>query len=183
MCRSRRRRCSVGRCSADKGWDPYCELPGTLWLLHWLLVAPVDRTGVVAGLHRVLRSRVHGRGTPAVRARSHQGLGRPNRLVGEEGRVVLAADVLVGHSARATFDDLIDCPFRELGLLQPSAASADCVPASGSGPNRPFRPAWLRTPASTSSAGSETSSRTATISSSPTSTAPQERPSSCLRMP
>src|SRR4051794_34698416 len=21
---------------SDNGWDPYCELPGTLWLLHWL---------------------------------------------------------------------------------------------------------------------------------------------------
>lgn len=24
----------------DGGWDPYCEAPGTLWVLHWLLVAP-----------------------------------------------------------------------------------------------------------------------------------------------
>ena len=25
---------------ADDGWDPYSELPGTLWLLHWSLLKP-----------------------------------------------------------------------------------------------------------------------------------------------
>jgi len=25
---------------SDDGWDPYCEMAGTLWLLHWLLLAP-----------------------------------------------------------------------------------------------------------------------------------------------
>jgi hypothetical protein len=29
-----------------------------------------------------------------------------------------------GEGARATFDDRIDCPFRELGLIQPSASNA-----------------------------------------------------------
>ena len=24
----------------EDGWDPYMEDPGTLWLLHWLLLAP-----------------------------------------------------------------------------------------------------------------------------------------------
>ena len=24
------------------GWDPYMEDPGTLWLLHWLLLAPIS---------------------------------------------------------------------------------------------------------------------------------------------
>ena len=24
----------------EGGWDPYMEDPGTLWLLHWLLLAP-----------------------------------------------------------------------------------------------------------------------------------------------
>ena len=28
------------------GWDPYMEDPGTLWLLHWLLLAPRSRLPV-----------------------------------------------------------------------------------------------------------------------------------------
>jgi len=28
------------------GWDPYMEDPGTLWLLHWLLMAPPSRLPV-----------------------------------------------------------------------------------------------------------------------------------------
>ena len=32
---------SIGRrLFGDDGWDPYMEDPGTLWLLHWLLMAP-----------------------------------------------------------------------------------------------------------------------------------------------
>ena len=26
----------------DTGWDPFTEDPGTLWLLHWLLLAPIE---------------------------------------------------------------------------------------------------------------------------------------------
>ena len=30
----------------ESGWDPYMEDPGTLWLLHWLLLAPPSRLPV-----------------------------------------------------------------------------------------------------------------------------------------
>ena len=30
----------------EAGWDPYMEDPGTLWLLHWLLLAPLSRLPV-----------------------------------------------------------------------------------------------------------------------------------------
>ena len=30
----------------EAGWDPYMEDPGTLWLLHWLLLAPQSRLPV-----------------------------------------------------------------------------------------------------------------------------------------
>ena len=30
----------------ESGWDPYMEDPGTLWLLHWLLLAPLSRLPV-----------------------------------------------------------------------------------------------------------------------------------------
>ena len=31
---------------SDEGLDPYCELPGTLWLLHWSLLKPISSAPV-----------------------------------------------------------------------------------------------------------------------------------------
>ena len=43
----------------DGGWDPYLEDPGTLWLLHWLLLAPRSRLPVWwPRFQRVSRGRV-----------------------------------------------------------------------------------------------------------------------------
>jgi hypothetical protein len=117
----------------DGGWDPYCEAPGTLWVLHWLLVAPPSKSPVWwVALNEF----------PAVE-------------FGEEELLNFVTDFLAGvaewetphpssvkkdvdcflrmystkEGPRKTLgDDLIDCPFRELGLLR-----------AGSGSHRAYR--------------------------------------------
>lgn len=110
---------------SEDGWDPYLEQPGTLWLLHWQLLAPpctapvwwttfhaldagpVDEAGL---LDRVLDVVATVPGWPAVAA----------------GSVKKDVDCLLRMYAsrsggRQTIEDLLDCPFRELGLLEPVA--------------------------------------------------------------
>lgn len=116
----------VGRALlGEGGWDPYCEAPGTLWVLHWLLVAPPSKVPVWwVALNEF----------PAVE-------------FDEESLLAFVTDFLAGvvewesphpssvkkdvdcflrmYASRADDgqplgDDLVDCPFRELGLLRAS---------------------------------------------------------------
>ncbi|SHN52799.1 Protein of unknown function [Geodermatophilus obscurus] len=108
---------------ADDGWDPYVEDPATLWLLHWLLMAPnclapvwwaafneftavqfraadleafiVDYIGGVAGWD-----------SPQVSS------------LKKDVACLLRMYTALQDGGRATDDDAIDCPFRELGLLR-----------------------------------------------------------------
>lgn len=107
--------------SADDGWDPYCEYPGTLWLLHWWLVAPPSIAPVwwlalnefpgVEFTDEELEQFV------ADRARDWAD---PHHSAVKKDVSCFLRMYAAGHSARATFDDLIDCPFRDLDLLRPS---------------------------------------------------------------
>lgn len=119
----------VGRALlGDDGWDPYCEAAGTLWVLHWLLLAPPSRSPVWwITLNEF----------PAVE-------------FDEENLLNFATDFLAGvaewesphpssikkdvdcflrmYAAKddgqnALRDDLIDCPFRDLGLLRAGTGS------------------------------------------------------------
>lgn len=103
------------------GADPYMELPGTDWLIHWLLHAPPSQAPV-----------------------AWLALNEFTAIEFEEGELLQFAidrlatfaniqessikkDVSVflrmyssGHGVRATIEERIDAPFRGLGLLQPS---------------------------------------------------------------
>lgn len=109
---------------ADDGWDPYCELPGTLWLLHWLLLAPPSIVPVWwLAFHEF----------PGVEFTEEQ----LEQFVSDRARdwtdphpSAIKKDVSCllrmyssGHLARSTFDDVIDCPFRDLGLIRPSSGA------------------------------------------------------------
>ena len=118
----------VGR-SADSeqmGFDPYCELPGTLWLYHWWLLAPrsdapvwwlafMEFSGVeftAEELELFVEDRLSQFGNPPVTA--------IKKDVSCLLRMYLAENRQ--QSTRSTFDDVIDSPFRELGLIQPSVS-------------------------------------------------------------
>lgn len=149
---------------SEQGWDPYCELPGTLWLLHWLLVAP----GSIAPVWWLALTEYSGVEFTEEELQQYvldrtKEWADPNSSSVKKDVSCFLRMYSSGHSVRATFDDLIDCPFRELGLLQPSAANADAY-RFWIGPKPSLPPAVVAYACLDFIARSETSSRTATIS-------------------
>ena len=106
---------------ANDGIDPYCELPGTLWLLQWWLLAPRsispvwwlafnEFTGVEFTEEELQQFVLDRAGEWA----------DPHPSSVKKDVSALLRMYSSGEGVRATFDDRIDCPFRDLGLLQPS---------------------------------------------------------------
>jgi hypothetical protein len=108
------------------GADPFMEFPGTDWLMHWLLLAPLSQAPVwwlafnefnaiefsEEQLLQFVLDRVSDFGTP-------------NASSVKKDVNVLLRMYSSGHGVRATFEERIDAPFRELGLLQPSVHEPD----------------------------------------------------------
>lgn len=109
----------------EDGWDPYLEQSGTLWLLHWQLLAPPCAVPVWwATFH-------------ALEATSMDDADLPDRVLDviaavpgwprvAGGSVKKDVDCLLRMYAsrsggRQSVEDLLDCPFRELGLMEPVA--------------------------------------------------------------
>jgi len=107
---------------AEDGFDPYSEDPGTLWLLHWLLLAPAcslpvwwaafHEFGAVEFSEETLTAFV----TEQVNAVSAWSAPHPSSIAKDVS--CLLRTYAPSVSARQTFDDLVDCPMRELGLLR-----------------------------------------------------------------
>jgi hypothetical protein len=105
------------------GWDPYTEEPGTLWLLHWLLLAPISEIPVwwiafcefsaVEFTEEQLTDFV----TDQVRALSSWPQPHPSSVAKDISCMLRTYAPGVGHDNQA-FDDIVDCPLRELGLLR-----------------------------------------------------------------
>ncbi len=112
----------------QSGWDPYMEDPGTLWLLHWLLLAPPSRLpvwwvgfnefgAVEFGEPQLLQAV-----TRQLEATS--GWAKPsNTSVKKDVKALLRTYGPAQHSRRVSIDDSLDCPLRELGLLRLSSAT------------------------------------------------------------
>ena len=105
----------------DDGWDPYCEHSDTLWLLHWWLHAP----GSLAPVWWLAFNEFTGIEFTADELEQFIS----NRTTAWEPKpLAITRDVSClirmyssGHAHRATFDDQLDCPFRELDLIRPSS--------------------------------------------------------------
>lgn len=103
---------------ADDGWDPFCELSDTLWLLHWWLIAPGSIAPVWwitfnefpgieftdEQLEQFITDRVRDWADP-----------HPSSVKKDVSCLIrmYSSDA----KTRAGFDDLIDCPTKELRLL------------------------------------------------------------------
>ena len=105
---------------ADGGWDPYSELPGTQWLLHWWLLAP----GSIAPVWWLAFNEF-----PGVEFNDEQltqfAMDRVRDWDPHPSSVAKDVSCLLrmygeGSTSRAGFDDLIDCPSRELRLIVPT---------------------------------------------------------------
>lgn len=114
------------------GWDPFTEDPGTLWLLHWLLLAPSEcvlpvwwtafnEFGAVEFTHQELTDFV----TDQVRSVASWGSGpHPSSIEKDISCLLRTYSPSSGAGRRQPFDDLVDCPMRELGLIR-SVDSSD----------------------------------------------------------
>ena len=110
------------------GWDPFMEDPGTLWLLHWLLMAPPSRLPVwwlafndfdVVEFHDADLDLAVEAQLEAVSSWKLPHLTSRKK----DTRALLRTYGPPVRSARTSVDDILDCPLRELNLIEVSAAT------------------------------------------------------------
>ena len=114
----------------DDGWDPFTEDVGTLWLLHWLLLAPRSQVpvwwtafaefGAVEFSHQQLIDFVTDQ-VESVSAWAYPP--HPSSIEKDVSCLLRTYASTADSGRRQPFDDLVDCPMRELGLIR-------CVDAS-----------------------------------------------------
>ena len=111
----------------EGGWDPYMEEPATLWLLHWLLLAPPCHLPVWwlafnefhavefddGELEQVVLTQLEVTGWRMPHTSS----------VRKDVRALLRTYTPASPSTRAGIDDILDCPLRELRLIGRSEAT------------------------------------------------------------
>ena len=128
----------------ESGWDPYMEDPGTLWLLHWQLLAPPSVLPVwwiafnefhpVEFTDEVLDQAV------AVGLESVGDWAKPHpSSVRKDVSALLRTYAPAERSKRSgnSIDDLLDCPLRELGLIRRSQATGSYRFVLGEKPTLP----------------------------------------------
>jgi hypothetical protein len=114
---------------SEDGADPYLEDPAALWLLHWWLLTPFQGTRCLAptwwvAFNALPSSRFH-------EAELADLVVRQVRLTNWElpAAASIAKDVdcltkmyaprkALKEGSPGSFEDLLDCPFRELGLIE-----------------------------------------------------------------
>lgn len=124
------------------GWDPYMEDPGSVWLLHWMLLAPPSQLPVwwlvFNELHAVnfddalLEEAVGG----LIEAAGEWSAPHPSALA-KDVSALLRTYAPAAGTARANLADVLDCPMRELGLISRSAATGKYRLVFGTSPTLP----------------------------------------------
>jgi len=105
------------------GLDPYLELPGSLWLLHWWMLAKTCSLPVWWIAFNQFGS-VEFSEEDLLRGVLDELQRIPSWALPVEASIKKDVDCLLRTYAprvagRFAIDDLLDCPFRELGLLEP----------------------------------------------------------------
>jgi hypothetical protein len=126
----------------DRGWDPYLEDPATLWLLHWLLLAPPTLLPVwwlAFSDLTPLEFRAQDLASFCeTRVESAPEWGSPQRSsILKDASVLLRTYARAEGSPRAGIEDLLDCPLRELALIRAGAAPGTFRFVIGSKPSLP----------------------------------------------
>ncbi len=113
------------RLLADEGWDPYCEDPATLWLIHWLLVTNSDKLSMWRLLFMDFKEREFSKKDISNLAAVHV---RVASAKVEQSTLDRDVDCLVRTyvSSRSrhstTGEEDFDCPLTELGLILAGAS-------------------------------------------------------------
>ncbi len=112
------------------GWDPYMEDPATVWLLHWMLLAAPSQVPVwwlvFNELHAVEFDEDLLDGVIASHIEAAGSWSSPHpSAVTKDVSALLRTYAPAVQTVRSSFDDLLDCPLRELGLISRSAATGN----------------------------------------------------------
>jgi len=151
----------------QSGWDRFMEEPGTLWLLHWQLLAPRCRLPVwwVAfhEFHAVEFDVAELEAACSAGIDSAAEWSRPQpSSIRKDLTALLRTYAPPDRSARTSIDDLLDCPLRELGLIAKSAATGRYRFSIGAKPSLP--PAVVAHAALDFAARADPASKTALLS-------------------
>jgi hypothetical protein len=111
----------------DHGWDPYCEDPATLWLVHWLLLAPPCQLPAWWAVFHDLTALeftddgVHQFAEDHINANPTWTPPHPSSIAKDIS--CMLRTYVQASGERASIDDLLDCPMRDLGLLRLTSSS------------------------------------------------------------
>lgn len=125
------------------GWDPYMEDPGTLWLLHWLLLAPKKSRLPVWWLafnefNAVEFAEDDLEAAVSVLLDAVPEWPKPHpKSISKDISALLRTYAPADITGRERIDDLLDCPLRELNLLSRSSATGKHRFALGPKPTLP----------------------------------------------
>ena len=112
----------------EGGWDPFMEDPGTLWLLHWLLLAPPSMLPVWwlafndfdvvefedSDLDQAIEAQIE--------AVSNWKTPHPSSRK-KDVNALLRTYGPPARAYRSSIEDVLDCPLRELKLIEVSSAT------------------------------------------------------------
>ena len=126
----------------ESGWDRYMEDPGTLWLLHWLLLAPPSLLPVWWIAFNDFPAvefdddDLVGAVGVQIEAIAEWNAPHPSSLKKDVG-AMLRTYAPVERTGRSGIDDMLDCPLRELNLIGRSVGTHRYRFALGSKPTLP----------------------------------------------
>lgn len=114
---------------AEDGADPYLEDPGSLWLLHWWLLSPVppEQESMAPTWWVAFHSLPTSRFTEpelvdlvmgSIRASGWEMPAQASIAKDVDCLTKMYAPRKAVAGSPGSFEDLLDCPFRELGLLE-----------------------------------------------------------------
>lgn len=115
------------RLFADAGWDPWMEDPGTLWLLHWRLLATPCQLPVwwlaFNEFHPIEFTDDDLEEAVAAQLEANAGWKTPHRSsVRKDVSALLRTYAPQERTKRTSIDDVLDCPLRELNLVRRATA-------------------------------------------------------------
>lgn len=117
------------RLFGDSGWDPFMEDPGTLWLLHWRLLAPPCLLPVwwlAFNEFRPMEFTDHQLETEIIRHLEGAVAWKPPHpsSIRKDVSALMRTYAPAEQGGRTRVDDILDCPLRELNLIGRSAATS-----------------------------------------------------------
>lgn len=124
----------------DQGWDPWLEDSGSLWLLHWsLLQAPCTAPVWWVAFHDFAPQQFDEAQLSAQVLQLATAANWDSVLPASVRKDVdcLLRTYTVRQHGRSGLDDVLDCPFRELGLLESAPGCGDYRFVVGEKPSLP----------------------------------------------